>query len=286
MRELHGVMHFDDRALDLKKRALLFDRFSLWYDGEKPPLTNPEPSDLADLAFLQTRNVVNVVPDYWTDYLAWPVLTWADNYAHKVIAANDQTGKRPLDDREKEIIERDSLTRALAGATSANPVIDQVPICEWPLPSVGSETGLSSQDILRISLDVVPSPDDGTDWEDILNFRAERRDKQWDFRRFLRSLATKDQTEAEVRDDIEWSLNEYSKAMTLHRLKTGTSFVEVYLIPAIEIAENLAKFNWSKIAKGALSVKRRKIELLEAEMNAPGRECAYVFDAKKRFGGE
>jgi hypothetical protein len=227
-----------------------------------------------------------VVQDYWTDYLAWPVLTWADNYAHKVIAANDQTGKRPLDDREKEIIERDSLTRALAGATSANPVIDQVPICEWPLPSVGSETGLSSQDILRISLDVVPSPDDGTDWEDILNFRAERRDKQWDFRRFLRSLATKDQTEAEVRDDIEWSLNEYSKAMTLHRLKTGTSFVEVYLIPAIEIAENLAKFNWSKIAKGALSVKRRKIELLEAEMNAPGRECAYVFDAKKRFGGE
>jgi hypothetical protein len=31
-------------------------------------------------------------------------------------------------------------------------------------------------------------------------------------------------------------------------------------------------------------VKKRKVELLEAEMKAPSRECAYVFDARKRFG--
>jgi hypothetical protein len=46
------------------------------------------------------------------------------------------------------------------------------------------------------------------------------------------------------------------------------------------------KFNWSKIANGALQVQKRKIELMEAEMRAPGRECAYVFDARKRFGNE
>ena len=33
------------------------------------------------------------------------------------------------------------------------------------------------------------------------------------------------------------------------------------------------KFNWSKIAKGALQVGKRKVELMEAEMKAPGREC-------------
>lgn len=52
----------------------------------------------------------------------------------------------------------------------------------------------------------------------------------------------------------------------------------------IELVEDLAKFNWSKIAKGALSVRKRQVELMEAEMKAPGRECAYVFEAQKRFG--
>jgi hypothetical protein len=73
-------------------------------------------------------------------------------------------------------------------------------------------------------------------------------------------------------------------AMKLHHLKAGNSFVEVYVIPVIELVEDLAKFNWSKIAKGALSVNERQVELMEAEMKAPGRECAYVFEAQKRFG--
>lgn len=31
-------------------------------------------------------------------------------------------------------------------------------------------------------------------------------------------------------------------------------------------------------------IKKREVELLEAEMKAAGRECAYMFDARKRFG--
>ena len=52
----------------------------------------------------------------------------------------------------------------------------------------------------------------------------------------------------------------------------------------VEIVEDIAKLNWSKLAKGVLSAKKRKIELLEAEMGAPGRECAHVVHARKRFG--
>jgi hypothetical protein len=59
--------------------------------------------------------------------------------------------------------------------------------------------------------------------------------------------------------------------------------MEVYVMPLIEFVEDFAKFNWSKIAKGVLSVKKREVELMEAEMKAPGRECAYVFEARKRF---
>lgn len=69
----------------------------------------------------------------------------------------------------------------------------------------------------------------------------------------------------------------------IHDIKASQSFIDVFVISPLEIIENLVKFNWSKIAKGALSVQKRKVELLEAEMKAPGRECAYVFDARKRF---
>lgn len=79
-------------------------------------------------------------------------------------------------------------------------------------------------------------------------------------------------------------MNEYAEAMKVHHLKASQSFVDVFVISPLEIIEDLVKLNWSKIASGILSVKKRKVELLEAEMKAPGRECAYVFEARKRFG--
>jgi hypothetical protein len=71
--------------------------------------------------------------------------------------------------------------------------------------------------------------------------------------------------------------------MEIHHLKTSLSFVDVLLITPLEILEDLVKFKWSKLAKGLLSVNQRQVDLMEAEMKAPGRECAYVFDARKRF---
>ena len=110
------------------------------------------------------------------------------------------------------------------------------------------------------------------------------RGSKWALQRLLRDLSLKKQTMPEIRDDIEWSLNEYTKPMKLHQLKAGDSFVEVYLIPAVEIVENLVKLNWSQIAKGALSIRKRKIELMEAERSASGREVAFIYEAQKRFG--
>jgi hypothetical protein len=54
--------------------------------------------------------------------------------------------------------------------------------------------------------------------------------------------------------------------MKIHKVRSSQSFVEVFLASPLEIIEDLAKFNWSKLAKGALSVKKREVELMEAEM--------------------
>lgn len=145
-------------------------------------------------------------------------------------------------------------------------------------------TPLTCETALSIGFRALPAISDTCAFEDILNFKQELRDKHWNYRRFLKSLATKHLTESEIQDEIERMVNEYKKAMEIHHIKASQSFVDVFVISPLEIIENLVKFNWSKIAKGALQVQKRKVELLEAEMKAPGRECAYVFDAQKRFG--
>jgi hypothetical protein len=183
---------------------------------------------------------------------------------------------------------RDGLTRWLTTKVLNPDGSDVVPICELDLPQAllgGSEPRMKS-DLVEVTLQGLPTPDESCSWEDIISFKAELADKRWAFRRFLHTLATKKQSQAEIRDDIEWSLNEYSKAMEIHHIKASQSFVDVFVISPLEIIEDLLEFNWSKLAKGVLSVKKRQVELLEAEMKAPGRECAYVFEARKRFQAE
>jgi hypothetical protein len=147
----------------------------------------------------------------------------------------------------------------------------------------GQRPGRSATSVLKIALDYFPFPDESSAWQDVLDFKLEMHDKAWDFRRFINTLVTKAQCEAEIRDDIEWSLNAYTKAMKNYHLGSCQSFIDVFVITPMEILENLAKFNWSKIARGLLQAEKRKIALREAESKAPGRDCAYIFDARNRF---
>jgi hypothetical protein len=144
---------------------------------------------------------------------------------------------------------------------------DTVPICQADLPD--SLTRIVKPQafhaVIHVAIEALPTPGDDCAWQDILDFKAEAHDKQWSFRRFLKTLATKQQSESEVRDDIEWMVSEYGKAMALHKLKASKTLFEAYIIPAVEVLEDLAKFNWTKIAKLGVSAKQRKIELLEAD---------------------
>jgi hypothetical protein len=183
-------------------------------------------------------------------------------------------------------VPRDMRVRNISAYIARQFGVDVVPICRGQLADKLPEDQVTKieSNVLRIAFSHMPVPGDDAAWQDIFDFRAEEGDKQWAFRRFLLTLSTKKQTESEIRDDFEWTMNEYQKFMNIHKLKADHGFIETYVIPTVELVENVAKLNWSKVAKDLLGVRKRKVELLEAEMKAPGRECAYVFDARKRFG--
>jgi hypothetical protein len=74
--------------------------------------------------------------------------------------------------------------------------------------------------------------------------------------------------------------------MEIHQIKSGAGFMEIYVIPSLELLENLVKINWSKIAKGAVSVRKRKVELLEAELKAPVANARMCLNPEKSSARE
>jgi hypothetical protein len=271
MRELNGVLSRFNRHSHrrIKQSILLFDRIYC----PREPASDLDVVALNDLKFLKERKIIidseSIVPPL-TPIVKFP----------------KKSG--PLDaTRLMDVVARGlaaEITRRQKGAAVV------CPVCELPLPKGftgvfnGEEPSADTQQVMRVIVEKLPVPGSSSSLEDVLAFKADMRGSKWALQRLLRDLSLKKQTMPEIRDDIEWSLNEYTKSMKLHQLKAGDSFVEVYLIPAVEIVENLVKLNWSQIAKGALSIRKRKIELMDAERSASGREVAFIYEAQKRFG--
>ena len=279
MRELHGVIDIAN-ARSLKRQALLFDEFHIVRRyGVLRYAESPEVE--ADLSYLLDQGVVTWVPE--DRYIDARLTLAEDTYMIKT-----DTGLSE-EELEREDFRKDYFTFKIASWLRSGIAADVVPIHTASPPWLRYQSHYDTNvtpSILEVAVKALPVPDQQSSWEDILAFRADSRDKQWAFRRFLHTMAGTSKTEGELRDEIEWMVNEYRKAMEIHRIKASQSVVEVFLITPLEIIEDLVKLNWSKIAKGILQVRQRKIDLLEAELKAPGRECAYVFDARQRFLSE
>jgi hypothetical protein len=317
MRALHGVVFSLGTGLsELKRELLIFDKVYLL------KADRVDPDDRASLEWLESQGLVERIPesDYEAAREAIPELdprTWQldekpddeqndfermmralgfplhefRNRALQAVFSDEEIDPKtlwPPQGSPADLAIDDAYARELSVVVGKRSPDETVPVCKAELPAkvLQFRRAKASKPVLQLATEMLPFPADDNSFEDLINFRAAEKDKLWTFRRFLNSLTTRALSEAEVRDELEWFLNEYAMAMKLHNLKAGSSFVEVYIIPAVELAEDIAKFNWSKIAKGALSVKKRQIELLEAEMDARGRECAYVFDARTRFGSQ
>jgi hypothetical protein len=114
----------------------------------------------------------------------------------------------------------DVLTRLRTFDLQKNAGISAVPILnQSPAPMIGPPSPALS-DVLSIGVDYLPLPGPSCSWQDILDARTEMHDQLWAFRRFLTGLAGNAKTEPEIRDEIEWSLNEYKCAIKLHCLRT------------------------------------------------------------------
>jgi len=304
MQELHGIIIRDANELgaELKQKLLLFDHlhvigFDKFVDDLQSE-SNPDSQALAvDLSFLAAHNIVEPVtnetitnavehgrflklpPD-----VPRPTGTLADQF--EAMSQEQLTAYLALPET-KALMHRlmgDVMARCAAIEIGLKRKVATAPICNFQYLDHLLSQPMKNTAALDVAMRAFPLPGEDCAIQDILDFKQEMRGEQWDFRRFLRDLAIKRQTIEEVRDDFEWTMNEYTEAMKRRRVNIIHSAVSACVIPAVDLFFNPPGNHLLSITAGALAINKLRIELIEGEAKAPGRECAYMFEAHKRFG--
>jgi hypothetical protein len=140
-------------------------------------------------------------------------------------------------------------------------------------------------EVAKVTINKLPIPDETTSWEQIIDFRSDP-DNQLALlrlRRWIRKIASENLSALEIEEELEWLLNEYENNLHLHKIKSNTSAVEIWVKSPLEVLENLVTLKFSKLVDPLFAIRKRRISLLEAELQAPGREVAYILKTKEHF---
>ncbi|WP_412536993.1 hypothetical protein [Marinobacter sp. MIT932201] len=162
--------------------------------------------------------------------------------------------------------------------------IDAVPISN-PYEDLDIDSDITRDSAVRLTLREFPVPSDLTPWEGIQEFRADKeaRDRFWELKKWMNKAGKSGLKQYEVQDELRGLINDYDKSMSLHKLKQQTGTFEVVVTTTASVAEDLVKFKWSSAIKSIFQVQKQDIKLLEDESNLPGKEIAYIANAKSRF---
>lgn len=151
-----------------------------------------------------------------------------------------------------------------------------------------SKENISKSSAIQIVVNALPVPDDQTSWEQIIEYRSDPDSygKFLALRRWMNEVANAQLSPREIEENLEWLMYDYQRHLKLHRLKVNMGALETVLTVGGEFLENLLKVNWGKAARLLFTLKHRKIELMEAEMNSPGAEVAYILESWNQFSSK
>jgi hypothetical protein len=143
----------------------------------------------------------------------------------------------------------------------------------------------SATDVVSVVLPSLPVPAEDVPVEQIIEFRSSD-DVQVALRRlrlWVRAIATSGKSAADLTLELQVLLDEYEQYMRLQRMKINRGILETLVTATLEVLEHLAHAKFASAADAIFAASRRRLQLLEAEMTAPGREVAYVSAARSRF---
>ncbi len=143
----------------------------------------------------------------------------------------------------------------------------------------------NKSNVAQIVISKLPLPNNETPWEPIIDYRndSENQKNLLNLRKWIRKISAENLSSSEIEDELQWLMNQFQNHMKIHKMKANTETLEVLVKAPLEIIEDLVKLKFSKIPEPFFALKKRQINLLEAELNAPGREMAYLIKTRETF---
>jgi hypothetical protein len=260
----------------LKQAILLFDKIAVLHlSGFMAFLnaTGENPETQAELEWLVQQSLLTDVPAFYHEFLVNPFQEAAEQFPNIAPDAFEYASR----------VSRGQLEMLRWRQIDAVLVCGAAPRFLGP-PEPSRSRAIGSA--LGVVFEAFPVPDDQTPWEQILEFKRDPDTTRQvlALRRWASRVARQLLPAAELHDEIEWLVREYEAHMRLHRLKVTGGVLETVVTSVAEVVENLAKLKLTAAAKGLFSFRQRRIQLLEAERQAPGRELVYLVRARREFG--
>ncbi len=139
--------------------------------------------------------------------------------------------------------------------------------------------------VVQLLLNRIPVLDKDIPWNDIFQFKNDPETKQkfLALRNWIADLAQTDLSVNELEDKIEYAFQQYEKHLQINKMKFKKSVLETVVVQGSELLENLIKLKIGKIAKEIFEYKQLEINVLESELNAAGKEIAYINRIEKKF---
>lgn len=139
--------------------------------------------------------------------------------------------------------------------------------------------------VLRTVLERLPFPSPDLPWNALADFRAdpEAGGMLVRLRRWMSDFARKQPSAVEVKEELDYLLHSYAEHMRHHRIKYELGAIELIATTAAEVIEDIVKVKLKDLAKIPFTVRKDEISLWEAELNAPGRDVAYILKVEREF---
>jgi hypothetical protein len=266
----HVGITFVDNQQELKRLLLAFDRIATPIEEVWQTYA---PELLADLKFLAGRGIVSDLDVQYESELAEPDELSEDEFAAMVDCPN-------FPQLYNDLVFRNLVCRLNTSHTHAR-FVSCVPVRNnLPKPIVSTPG-----DVVTIILEGIPQPSEQASLEQILSFRDDRdsKDRLLALRSWMLKAVSKPTPEKDLIEELDYLKAEYRRHMDLAKMKVDLVAWEATVVTASNSIGNAIKFGWGDIAKGKFILKHRKVDLLEAESKAPGREISYLVKAEDEF---
>lgn len=164
--------------------------------------------------------------------------------------------------------------------------LNAVPSLETPDIDIFSNTFKKpNANVLQVVLNQMPIPDDSVSWEQLIEFREDQDAKhaRIGLRNWMNKVAREDYSVSEMVDELEYLLHRYESYIKHHKMKYKKLQQQVLIKMPFSLAEDLIKLRLEKLVDRLFEVRNGRMALADSEINAPGREVAYISICKEKF---